>query len=86
MVTAGLSVIDLAAKRVTRNGAPVRLTPTEWGILELLVRNEGRLVTQREILTAVWGPGMCGRPTTCGCISQACAANSRWIRRTRVIC
>lgn len=57
VVTAGLSVIDLAAKRVTRNGAPVRLTPTEWGILELLVRNEGRLVTQREILTAVWGPG-----------------------------
>ena len=43
-------------RQVRRDGAPVRLTPTEWGILELLVRNEGRLVGQREILAAVWGP------------------------------
>ncbi|QKT08576.1 response regulator [Gordonia sp. X0973] len=48
--------IDLAGKQVTRDGEPVRLTPTEWGILELLVRNEGKLVTQREILRTVWGP------------------------------
>jgi len=34
----------------------VRLTPTEWHLLEILVRNPGRLVTQRELLTQVWGP------------------------------
>ncbi|WAC56999.1 response regulator [Gordonia sp. SL306] len=56
VVEAGGFVVDLAAKSVTRDGAPVHLTPTEWGILEILVRNEGKLVGQREILTAVWGP------------------------------
>jgi two-component system KDP operon response regulator KdpE len=49
--------VDLAAKRVERNGADVRLTPTEWHILELLVRNPGRLVGQRQLLQEVWGPG-----------------------------
>jgi len=53
--TADFSV-DLAAKRVTRNGDDVRLTPTEWHILEVLVRNPGRLVTQRQLLQEVWGP------------------------------
>jgi two-component system, OmpR family, KDP operon response regulator KdpE len=48
--------IDLAAKRVRRDGAEVRLTPTEWQIVELLVRNPGRLVTQRQLLQGVWGP------------------------------
>ena len=48
--------VDLAAKRVTRAGAPVRLTPTEWHVLELLVRNPGKLVTQRQLLREVWGP------------------------------
>ncbi|WP_415046364.1 response regulator [Gordonia sp. (in: high G+C Gram-positive bacteria)] len=57
VVEAGPVTIDLAGKRVTRGGEQVRLTPTEWEILELLVRNEGRLVTQREVLTTVWGPG-----------------------------
>src|SRR5581483_6830961 len=55
--------VDLAAKQVTR-GDPddlvgretVRLTPTEWQILEILVRNAGRLVTQRQLLHEVWGP------------------------------
>ena len=49
-------VIDLAAKRVTRDGADVRLTPTEWQLLEVLVRHRGRLVTQRQLLHDVWGP------------------------------
>jgi two-component system KDP operon response regulator KdpE len=49
-------VIDLAAKRVTRDGAEVRLTPTEWHLVEVLVRNRGRLVTQRQLLQEVWGP------------------------------
>ena len=47
--------VDLAAKRVARNGTDVRLTPTEWGLLEVLVRNRGRLVTQRQLLQEVWG-------------------------------
>ena len=48
--------IDLAAKVVTRDGAQVRLTPTEWHVLELLVRNTGKLVTQQQLLREVWGP------------------------------
>jgi two-component system KDP operon response regulator KdpE len=48
-------VVDLAAKRVVRRGQEVRLTPTEWNILEILVRNPGRLVTQKQLLTQVWG-------------------------------
>ncbi|MBV9452294.1 MAG: response regulator [Streptosporangiaceae bacterium] len=47
--------VDLAAKRVTRDGQDVRLTPTEWQVLEILVRNSGRLVTQRQLLQEVWG-------------------------------
>jgi two-component system KDP operon response regulator KdpE len=49
-------VVDLSAKTVTRHGANVRLTPTEWGIVELLVRNPGKLVSQRQLLQEVWGP------------------------------
>ncbi len=48
--------IDLAAKRVTVADTEVHLTPTEWGILEVLVRHPGRLVTQRHLLQQVWGP------------------------------
>jgi two-component system KDP operon response regulator KdpE len=48
--------VDLAAKRVTTETGEVRLTPTEWEILEILVRNPGRLVTQRQLLQEVWGP------------------------------
>ncbi len=47
--------VDLAAKRVARDGTDVQLTPTEWGLLEVLVRNRGRLVTQRQLLQEVWG-------------------------------
>lgn len=53
--TASFSV-DLAAKTVHRNGAVVHLTPTEWGMLEVLVRNRGRLVGREELLKEVWGP------------------------------
>ncbi|MBI5160260.1 MAG: response regulator transcription factor [Micrococcales bacterium] len=49
-------VVDLAAHRVTRAGAPVRLTPTEWRLLEALVRNPDRLLTRETLLTRVWGP------------------------------
>jgi two-component system KDP operon response regulator KdpE len=49
-------VVDLAAKRVTTAAGEVRLTPTEWHIVEVLVRNAGKLVTQRQLLQEVWGP------------------------------
>ena len=48
--------IDLAAKIATTPQGTVRLTPTEWSILEELVRHEGRLVSQRQLLQNVWGP------------------------------
>ena len=48
--------VDLAAKRVTGPEGEVRLTPTEWGLVEVLVRNAGKLVSQRQLLLKVWGP------------------------------
>ena len=48
--------IDLAAKEVRTADGPVRLTPTEWHMLEVLVRNQGKLVSQRQLLQEVWGP------------------------------
>ena len=53
--------VDLADKRVTRDGTEVRLTPTEWQIVELLVRNPGKLVSQRQLLQDVWGPAVRAR-------------------------
>jgi two-component system KDP operon response regulator KdpE len=53
-------VIDLAARQARRLDGPggtVRLTPTEWHVLEVLVRNEGRLVSRTQLLQEVWGPG-----------------------------
>lgn len=55
-VTFGDVVVDLAARRVQRAGHDVRLTPTEWAVLEQLVRNPRRLVTQQTLLTSIWGP------------------------------
>jgi two-component system KDP operon response regulator KdpE len=54
-VEAGELTIDLGAKIVRRNGEDVHLTPTEWTILELLVRHRGRLVSRRQLLAQVWG-------------------------------
>jgi two-component system KDP operon response regulator KdpE len=58
VVTTADFTVDLAAKRVTHgeSGRDIRLTPTEWQLLEVLVRNAGRLVTQRQLLQEVWGP------------------------------
>lgn len=55
-VAASSFTVDLLQRIVTRDGNTVRLTPTEWGILELLVRNPGKLITQQHLLSAVWGP------------------------------
>jgi two-component system, OmpR family, KDP operon response regulator KdpE len=62
VMEAGDLVIDLPARRVTKAGVVVRLTPTEWGLLEMLVRTPGRLVSQRDLLHEVWGPSY-GRET-----------------------
>jgi two-component system KDP operon response regulator KdpE len=56
VVTADFTV-DLAAGRVTRDGTDVKLTPTEWHLLEVLARNPGRVVDHARLLTEVWGPG-----------------------------
>ncbi len=57
-VRLGDLVIDLAAKRVTRpDGTDIRLTPTEWHLLEVLLRHPGKLLSQRQLLAEVWGPG-----------------------------
>ena len=56
VITAGDVVLDLAAGVVTRDGQQVRLTPTEYHLLEVLARNAGRLVPQAQLLREVWGP------------------------------
>ena len=60
IIAFGDVTVDLAGRQVTRRTADgtgtVRLTPTEWAILDILVRHRGALVTQRRLLTAVWGP------------------------------
>jgi len=57
LVDAGDFVVDLVAKRIRRGGVDVHLTPTEWQILETLVRHRGELVSRRRLLQEVWGPG-----------------------------
>lgn len=59
---AGELVIDLDARRVQRANAEVRLTPTEYRLLAALVRHPGKVLTQRSLLTEVWGPGYVERP------------------------
>jgi two-component system KDP operon response regulator KdpE len=54
IVAAGLE-IDLAARRVRREGEEVHLTPTEFGLLRVLARNRGKLITHRALLVEVWG-------------------------------
>ncbi|MFG2073264.1 response regulator [Nonomuraea maritima] len=51
-IQVGDHVVDLANKTITGD---VRLTPTEWHILELILRHPGKLISQRQILTEVWG-------------------------------
>ncbi|MCP3754045.1 response regulator [Streptomyces sp. TBY4] len=48
--------VDLVAKKVVRGGRGVRLTPTEWHLLEILITHPGRLISQRKLLLDVWGP------------------------------
>jgi len=48
--------VDLSAKRVTGSDGDIRLTPTEWHLVEILIRHPGKLVSQRQLLQEVWGP------------------------------
>jgi two-component system KDP operon response regulator KdpE len=57
VITADGLEIDLAARIVRRDGAEVHVTPKEFDLLRMLARNRGRLITHRELLTAVWGVG-----------------------------
>jgi two-component system, OmpR family, KDP operon response regulator KdpE len=59
-VRLGDLVVDLAAKRVMHSeagAADIRLTPTEWHLLEVLLRNPGKLMSQQQLLAEAWGPG-----------------------------
>ena len=56
VISAGELSVDLARKKVTRAGNDVRLTPTEWQLLEVLVRARGKLVGRQQLLHEVWGP------------------------------
>ena len=55
-IVAGGLEVDLAGRVVLRDGAPVHLTPIEFDLLRVLVRNRGRLMTHRKLLAEVWGP------------------------------
>ena len=61
VVQVGEATVDLAARRVSRvvdgSTSEIRLTPTEWHLLEVLVRHPGKLLSQRQLLAEVWGPG-----------------------------
>ena len=56
VITTEAFTIDLAAKRVTRGDREVRLTPTEWHLLEVLTHHSGSLVSSKQLLQEVWGP------------------------------
>ncbi|HMJ78745.1 MAG TPA: response regulator [Iamia sp.] len=57
VVATAAFTVDLAAHTVVRDGRPVHLTPTAWGLVEILVRHPGRLVTREVVLRTVWGEG-----------------------------
>ncbi len=56
VITTADFTVDLAAKRLTTTSGDVRLTPTEWHLLEVLARHPDKLVSQKQLLRDVWGP------------------------------
>ena len=56
VITSADFTIDLANKQVTKAGKEIKLTPTEWAVVEILVRHQGKLVSQTQLLKEVWGP------------------------------
>ncbi len=57
LIQSGDLAVDLAARTVRRGAEDVHLTPTEFDLLRLLLRNRGRLMTHRDLLVSVWGAG-----------------------------
>jgi two-component system KDP operon response regulator KdpE len=57
VIEIGELTIDLADRRIDRAGAEIHLTPIEFDLVRVLAQNEGRLVTHRQLLQEVWGPG-----------------------------
>jgi two-component system, OmpR family, KDP operon response regulator KdpE len=55
-LSVGPIVMDMAAHSVLRSGNTVHLTPKEFDLLAMLLRNRGRVITHRQLLTSVWGP------------------------------
>ena len=55
-VVLGELTVDLSARQITGGDKEIKLTPTEWHVLEILLRNPGKLVSQRQLLGEVWGP------------------------------
>lgn len=56
LFTVGHIEVDLSRRQVTRNGEAVKLTPTEYALLRLLIQHAGRVLTHKQILREVWGP------------------------------
>jgi len=55
VVRAGRAVVDLNTRTVTRDGDPVRLTATEWALLDAFLANPGKLLTRQHLINSVWG-------------------------------
>jgi len=76
--------VDFDARRVRVKGKAVRLTPKEFDLLRYLVSHAGRPVSHRELLQAVWGPGITAtRRRTCACLSPTCERRSSRILQSR---
>lgn len=59
-LSVGSIIVDQTAHTVLRSGTPVHLTPKEFDLLAMLLRNRGRVITHRQLLTSVWGPAHTG--------------------------
>ena len=93
--TLGKCSIDLAARTVVRRAGdsaglggtvPVKLTRTEWRMLEVLLRSPGQLVPAARLLAELWGPAPRAAPTTCAFTWQACGGSWRMTRPARATC
>ena len=78
--------VDLAAPRRVPPGAEVRLTRTEFRLLATLARHAGKVLTHRQLLREVWGPGADARRTTCASTWRSSGTSWRTTRRGRGSC
>jgi two-component system, OmpR family, response regulator MprA len=71
--------LDVAAHPVSRRGMRLPLTKTEFALLELFLRNPGRVLSRTQIFESVWGTTSARKRTGCGSISAICGG--RWASR-----